>query len=111
MAGLKPSLKPSEEIVAATFGVASVVGIFANMTPNLADVRVDSNGSNNPMTHKSIRSASLTSAAVVSGIALLAKSPTVYVAGAATIVILAVAGMHANAVSAATGRPTTAVGE
>ena len=102
-------LKPSEEIVAATFGVASVVGIFANMTPNLADVRAD--GSNNPMTHKSVRSASITSAAIVSGIALLAKSPTVFVAGSATIVILAVAAMHANAVSSATGRPTTAVGE
>ena len=106
------ALKPSEEIVAATFGVASVVGIFANMTPNLADVRADSvNGSNNPMTHKSVRSASITSAAIVSGIALLAKSPTVFVAGSATIVILAVAAMHANAVSSATGRPTTAVGE
>ncbi len=104
-------LKPSEEIIAATFGVASVVGIFANMTPNLADVRADANGSNNPMTHKSIRAASVTSAAIVSGIALLAQSPSVFVAGAATIVILAVAGMHANAVSSATGKATTEVGE
>jgi hypothetical protein len=105
-------LKPSEELVAATFGVASVVGIFANMTPNVADVRVDAqNGSNNEMTHRSIRAASVTSAAIVSGIALLAKSPTVFVAGAATTVILAVAAQHANTVSSATGKPTTEVGE
>ena len=107
-----PGLKPSEEIIAATFGVTAVVGIFANMTPNSADVRADTeNGSNNPVVHKSTRAASITSGAIISGIALLAKSPAVFVAGAATIVILAVSQWHANAVSATTGRPTTAVGE
>jgi len=105
-------LKPSEEIIAATFGVASVVGVFSKMTPNTADVRTDAvNGSNNPSVHSSIRSASVVSAAIVSGIALLAKSPAVFVAGGLTIVILAAADMHANAVSSATGRPTQAVGE
>ena len=49
--------------------------------------------------------------AIVSGIALLAKSPSVFVAGGATIVILAVANMHANTVSSVTGKPTTEVGE
>jgi hypothetical protein len=105
-------LKPSEEIIAATFGVTAVVGIFANMTPNSADVRADSvNGSNNPSVHSSTRAAAITSAAIVSGIALLAKSPAVFVAGGASIVILAVASWHANAVSSATGKPTTEVGE
>lgn len=107
-----PGLKPSEEIIAATFGVTAVVGIFANMTPNLADVRADSvNGSNNPTAHKSTRAAAITSATIVSGIALLGKSPAVFVAGAATIVILSVAGWHANSVSSVTGVPTTEVGE
>jgi len=106
-----PGLKPSEEIIAATFGVTAVVGIFANMTPNTADIRTDVNGSNNPMTHKSTRAAAVTSAVVISGMALLGKSPAVFVAGAATIVILSVAAWHANAASAATGKPTTAVGE
>jgi len=105
-------LKPSEEIIAATFGVASVVGVFSKMTPNTADMRGDSvNGSNNPTAHGSIRAASVVSAVIVSGIALLAKSPAVYVAGGLTIVVLAVADMHANSISSATGRPTTAVGE
>jgi hypothetical protein len=105
-------LKPSEEIIAATFGVTAVVGIFANMTPNNADVRADTeNGSNNPSVHKSTRAAAITSGAIVSGIALLGKSPAVFVAGASTIVILSIAAWHANAVSGATGRPTTAVGE
>lgn len=106
------ALKPSEEIIAATFGVTAVVGIFANMTPNLANVRADAeNGSNNPTVHKSTRAFAVTSATVISGIALLAKSPAVFVAGAATIVILSVSAWHANATSAATGVPTTAVGE
>jgi hypothetical protein len=105
-------LKPSEEIIAATFGVTAVVGIFANMTPNMGDVRADTvNGSNNPVTHKSTRAAAITSAIIVSGMALLGKSPSVFVAGAATIVILSVANWHANAISGATGVPTTAVGE
>jgi hypothetical protein len=106
-----PGLKPSEEMIAATFGVTAVVGIFANMTPNVADVRVDVNGSNNVMTHKSTRAAAVTSAVIVSGIALLARSPGVFVAGAGTIVILYISQWHANATSAATGKPTTAVGE
>jgi hypothetical protein len=105
-------LKPSEEIIAATFGVTAVVGIFANMTPNNADVRADTeNGSNNPTTHKSTRAAAVTSATIVSGIAILGKSPAVFVAGAATIVILSLAAWHANSVSGSTGKPTTAVGE
>jgi hypothetical protein len=105
-------LKPSEEIIAATFGVTAVVGVFASMTPNLGDVRGDTvNGSNNPTVHKSTRAAAITSATIISGIALLGKSPGVFVAGAATIVILSVATWHANAVSGATGVVTTEVGE
>ena len=105
-------LKPGEQLIAATFGVTAVVGIFATMTHNAADVRGDNvNGSNNPTVHGSIRSASLTSLAIVSGIALLAKSPSVFVTGGASIVILAVANMHANTVSSVSGKPTTEVGE
>lgn len=107
-----PGLKPSEEIIAATFGVTAVVALYGGMTPNLADVRGDSvNGSNNPVVHESARTAAITAGAVVSGIALLAKSPAVFVAGAATIAIMSVAVWHANAISAATGKATTAVGE
>jgi hypothetical protein len=105
-------LKPNEEIIAATFGVTAVVAVWTKMTPNSADVRADTeNGSNNPVVHKSTRAFAVTSATIISGIALLAKSPAVFVAGAATIVILAVSDWHANATSAATGKPTTAVGE
>jgi hypothetical protein len=105
-------LKPSEELVAATFGVASVIAVFSTATPNSADVRGDSlNGSNNATVHSATRAASITSAAIVSGIALLAKSPTVFIAGAATIAIMAIEKMHANATSSVTGKPTTAVGE
>ena len=105
-------LKPSEELVAATFGVASVIAVFSTTVPNSADIRGDQvNRSNNSTVHTSIRAASITSAAIVSGVALLAKSPTVFIAGAAAIVIMAVEKIHANATSSVTGKPTTSVGE
>lgn len=101
------SLKPNEEIMAGSFAIAAVIGIFQMEAPNFADVKAAP--SNNPTVHKSIKTAVLTSAAVVSGVALLSKSPAVYVMGGVTIAILGWTGYHANAVSAHTGKPTTQV--
>jgi hypothetical protein len=100
-------LKPSEEIVAASFSVASVVGIFSMHCPNMADTRAD--GANNENTRKSVRSAVLTSIAVVSGMALLAKSPAIYVIGGLTIAIEGFQYAHANTMSKETGKVTTDV--
>jgi hypothetical protein len=98
-------LKPSEEIIAASFSVASVVGIFQMHAPNLADVRGD--GANNDNTRRSVMSAVLTSIAVVSGMALLAKSPAIYVIGGLTIAVEGFQFAHANTLSKETGKVTT----
>jgi hypothetical protein len=98
-------LKPSEEVVAASFAVASVLAIFSTHAPNLADVKAD--GANNDNTRRSVRSAVITSAAVVSGIALLGKSPAVYIIGGLVIAIEGFQFAHANTMSQVTARPTT----
>jgi hypothetical protein len=102
-----PGLKPSEEVVAASFAVASVLAIFSAHAPNLADVKADA--ANNDNTRRSVRSAVLTSAAIVSGIALLGKSPAVYIIGGLTIVIEGFQFAHANTLSQITAKPTTDV--
>jgi hypothetical protein len=100
-------LKPSDEIVAASFAVAAVLAIFSMHAPNLADVRGD--GANNDNTRRSVRSAVLTSIAVVSGIALIGKSPAVYVIGGGTIAVEGFQFAHANTLSKDTAKPTTDV--
>lgn len=100
-------LKPSEEVIAASFSVASVLAIFSMHAPNLADIKAD--GANNDNTRRSVKSAVITSAAVVSGIALLAKSPAVYIVGGLTIAIEGFQYAHANTLSQQTAKPTTDV--
>lgn len=100
-------LKPGEEVVAASFSVAAVLAVFSMHCPNLADVRGD--GANNDNTRRSVRSAVLTSIALVSGVALLAKSPAVYVLGGLTIAVEGFQYAHANTQSKVDGKATTDV--
>jgi hypothetical protein len=72
-------LKPSEELTVSAISATLVYAIFSLNAPNLADVRADQ--PNNMNTYKSVNTATWTSAAVVSGVALLSKSPTVFVVG------------------------------
>jgi Flp pilus assembly protein TadB len=78
-------LKPSEELVAATFAASLVYGIFSSNLPTLVAVQQEQPGSD--VIHSTLRSATVTAAAAVSGIALLAKSPTVFVVGGALILV------------------------
>lgn len=87
------SLKPSEELMASSFGVATVVAIFGNYVAPVNDVKA---AAPSHQTRNDDRRAALVSAAVVSGIALLAKSPTVFITGAATIVLECAVRAHAN---------------
>lgn len=77
-------LKPSEEVVVSATGIAIVMAIYAQNTPNLADVRADQ--PNNVNTYKSTKMAAITSIAVVGTLALLAKSPTVFSVGGAMVI-------------------------
>ena len=101
-------LKPSDEVVAASFSVASVLAIFSMHAPNLADVRATGR-TTRTNTRRSVRSAVLTSIAVVSGIALIAKSPAVYVVGGLTIAVEGFQLAHANTLSKDTAKPVTDV--
>lgn len=80
-----PLLKPSEEIQVAGLSAAIVYGIFSLNTPNLADVRYDVPGNKN--TYKAVNNATWTSAVVIASIALLAKSPTVWIVGGGMILL------------------------
>lgn len=88
-----PGLKPSEEIMAASFAVATVVATYGNYSAPVNDQKADSPSH---QTHKDNQRAALVSAAIVSGIALLAKSPTVFIVGGATILLEHVMRSHAN---------------
>jgi len=86
-------LKPSEELVAASFAVATVVSVYGNYTAPVMDMKADSPSH---QTHRDNQRAAFVSAAIVSGIALLAKSPTVFVIGGATILLEHWMRAHAN---------------
>lgn len=76
-------LKASEELIVAATGITLVFAIYNNGLPNFADIRADQPGNVN--THKSTKMAAITSTAAVGSLALIAKSPSVFIIGAATI--------------------------
>lgn len=97
-------LKPNEEVMAATAAVGAVLAIFSIEAPDYADVRAAQ--PHNANVHKSVRGAAITSAAVVAGLALLAKSPTVYVAGGIATAYMAWKGYKLNATEPQSGNVT-----
>lgn len=88
-------LKPSEELVASTFAASLVYGIFSNNLPTLVAVQQEQPDSD--VIHTTIRSATITSAVAVAGVALLAKSPTIFTVGAAMTIFEAWKYKTANA--------------
>lgn len=79
------NLKPENELVIGGVVAGIVYGIFSLNVPNLADVRHNevstSPGSSCMNTYKTVNTATVTAAAVVTGIALLSRSRTVFVIG------------------------------
>lgn len=86
-------LKPSEEVMAASFSVATVISVFAAYTAPVNDVKA---AAPSHQTHNDQRRAALVAGAIVSGIALLSKSPTVFLTGGATIILESIVRAHAN---------------
>jgi hypothetical protein len=76
-------MKASDEVIVSATGIAIVLAIYSQNTPNLADVRADKPGNIN--TFASTKIAAITSIAVVGTLALLAKSPTVFTVGGAAV--------------------------
>lgn len=92
------SLKPNETITVSALTAIAVYGIFQLNAPNLADVKASMPGGGASVnTHSSVKTAAWTSAILVSGIALLAKEPTIFVVGALVTVAESWKYYHANA--------------
>lgn len=78
-------LDPKSTILVSGLSATIVYAIFAMDTPSYADVRYDEPGNTN--TFRSTKTATLTSAAVVSGLALLSQEPMVFIVGGTMILI------------------------
>lgn len=96
------ALKPNEETMTSAAVLAVVYGIFQMQVPTLADVRAAQPGNAN--VHSSVKGAAWEAAAVVGGISLLAKSPTIFVVGGLATSVLAWHYYHANTVHPATNK-------
>lgn len=81
-----------------------VWGIYQHSVPALVDHRVGDVGDVNAAAAE--RAATWTAAAVVAGVSLIAKDPTVFVIGGSIMVVKSFLHRHANLVNAVTGRAT-----
>lgn len=98
-------LKPSEEIQVGALTAAIVYGIFQLDAPNLADTRASLPGTPNAQhVHGSVKTAAWTATVVTGGLAILAKSPTIFIIGGVMTVIESWKYYHANAINPMTGR-------
>lgn len=96
------ALKPNEEVMTSAAVLAVVYAIFEMQAPNLADVRAAQPGNAN--VHTSVKGAAWEATAVVAGISLLSRSPTIFVVGGLATSVLAWHFYHANTVHPATGK-------
>lgn len=95
-------LKPETSLMVGLATAAVVYGVYTQATPPIADIRttVQNNGD---MTAAN-KSAAWLSAAVVAGISLIAKDPTVFIIGGAMVVGMSWWTEHANAVNPDSGK-------
>ncbi len=97
-------LKPNEQIGISAATAVGVFAIFQLNAPNLADVKASQpGGAASANTHASIKIATWTSAAFVSGLGILAKDPTIFIVGALVTIAESWKYMHANATHTVTG--------
>ena len=96
-------LKPSEEIQVSALSAAVVYSIFAINVPNLSNVKAAKPGNQNA--HNSVKTAAWTATAVTAGLAILSKSPTVFIVGGALTVVESWKYYHANTISPSDGKP------
>lgn len=100
MIGLKPEVSLPVGLAVA----AVVYGIYSNATPTIAEIRHAE--PNDPAIASSRKAATWTAAAVVGGISLLAKDPTIFTIGAGMVVAMDFWTRHANLVNPGTGTAT-----
>lgn len=90
-------LKPEVSLGVGLATAAVVYGVYSTAMPTISDLRTT--GENNPDAAAAEKSAGWLSAAVVGGISLIAKDPTVFILGGSMIVALSWWYRHANAVN------------
>ena len=95
------ALKLENSVIAGLATGTLVYGVYQMSLPPTADVR--SLESNNADLAKSEKVAEWTAAAVVGGISLIAKDPTIFVIGGTIMVAMAWMHRHANAVEPTSG--------
>lgn len=96
------SLKPEVSLGVALATGAVVLGIYQHAVPSTADTR--SIESQNKDIDSAERQATWTAAAVVGGISLMAKDPTIFTVGGLIVLAKAWSVRHANLVDAVTGK-------
>jgi hypothetical protein len=95
------ALEPSASVGIGLATAGLVLAIHSQATPSMADIRVAA--PNDDHIDGSERAASWLSVAVVSGISLLTKDPTIFIIGGATVVAIAWWTRYGNAVNPLTG--------
>jgi hypothetical protein len=86
-----------------------VYGIYVNALPSVADIRAGDVG--NADIAGSEKLAAWASAGTVAAISLIAKDPTIFIIGGATMLLLSWAHRHANLVNPLTGKASAAMGQ
>ena len=95
-------LRPEVSVLGGVTMATLVYGIYQTALPNISDVRVaPAHDADLASTEKA---AAWTTAALVSGVALVAKDPTIFVFGASMIMIMSWWHRHANAVAPEMGK-------
>lgn len=107
-------LKPEGSLVASLATMTAVYAIYQFGVPSVADIRTAE--PHNGDIDASERSAAWMAAGVVAGVSLIAKDPTIFILGGATVIGISWWTRHANMVNPETGkavadfaRPTSVV--
>lgn len=97
-------LQPKDSVVAGVATAALVYGIYSAALPTVAETRISDPGDG--ILAGSERGAAYLAAAVVGGVSLLAKDPTIFVMGGSMVIAFSWLHRHANAVDPVTGLAT-----
>ncbi len=98
------ALKPESSIIGGLALASVVYGVYSQATPTIADIRTAP--PNDPDIASARKLAAFSTAAVVGGVSLIAQDKTMFIMGAAMIVMLDWWHRHANLVDPATARAT-----
>ena len=101
------SLKADSEVSIALATAALAYGAYQVALPTVADVR--SLEANNPDVQGAERVAAWVSAVLVSGVALITKSPSVFVVGGSVVIAASWMTRHADQVDTATKKASSLV--